>query len=136
MEVPNGTLNHEMPASVTQTKRLESNERKKEKPIKVPLQLTSSKSTASLLFNRSGYEEKMHLHSIYEHKFFDSLTKNRKSLEDVRLLKKLSTKRLENPQGCILTKRNSLALVPRGLFQRMKDSGSLPKRSPINLDTK
>ena len=86
-----------MPFSVTQTKRLEDNKserRKKETPIKVPMKLTGSKSTASLLFNRSGYEEKMHLHSIYEHKYFESLSQNRRSLEDIKLLKKLSTKRL------------------------------------------
>ena len=30
--------------------------------LKIPMQMVGSKSTASLLFNRSGYGEKMHLH--------------------------------------------------------------------------
>ena len=137
VELPNNSYDQDGIATVTQTKRLEeTRQEKKDKMIlKIPMQMVGSKSTASLLFNRSGYEEKMHLHQIYEHKFFDELTVDRRSLEEIKFFKKLSTKRLDTPQGCVLTKRNSLALVPRGVLQRWKDSGTLLTRNARDLDT-
>ena len=42
-------------------------------------------------------------------------------VESREQLLKYNTKRLENPFGCVLTQRSSLALKPKSLFQRLKN---------------
>ena len=38
---------------------------------KIPMRLVNSRSTAVLLFNRNGFEEKEHLSGMYKHRFFN-----------------------------------------------------------------
>ena len=42
-------------------------------------------------------------------------------VESREKLLKYNTKRLENPFGCVLTQRSSLALKPKSVFQRLKN---------------
>ena len=89
---------------------------------KVPLRLVNSRSTAVLLFNRNGFEEKEHLNAMYKHCFFNERNEIEHNTErDARMLvQQHSTKRLDTAFGCVLTKRNSLALVPKHSLTRRK----------------
>ena len=89
---------------------------------KVPLRLVNSRSTAVLLFNRNGFEEKEHLDSMYKHCFFNERNEPERNTErDARkLIQQHSTKRLDTAFGCVLTKRNSQALVPKQTLTRRR----------------
>ena len=76
--------------------------------------MVNSKSSAMLLFNnRHGKDEKGS--EMYQHKFFEEDLEPQNKRVTVTL-KKHGTKRLNTPLGCVLTKRNSLAMVPKNAY--------------------
>ena len=76
--------------------------------------MVNSKSSAMLLFNnRHGKDEKGF--EMYRHTFFEADLKPENKRVTVTL-KKHGTKRLNTPLGCVLTKRNSMAMVPKKAY--------------------